>query len=92
MEKKCIQLKLQYHFANFNQRTGCTMFKKLALLKVEKLKTMIFPSGHYISLLNIPHVQKWLPFGKMHKHLVIVEFKIGGLIQILINFRVIYDV
>ena len=68
------------------------MFKKLAQLKVEKLKTMIFPSGHYISLLNLPHVQKWLRFGKMHKHLVIVEFKIGGLIQILINFRVIYDV
>ena len=28
----------------------------------------------------------------MHKRLVIVEFKTGALIRILINFRVIYDV
>ena len=28
------------------QRTGYTMYKKLALSKVEKLKTTIFPSGH----------------------------------------------
>ena len=68
------------------------MFKKLALSKVETLKTRIFPSGHLISLLNIPHVQKWLPFGKMHERLVIVEFKTGALIRIFINLRVIYDV
>ena len=68
------------------------MYKKLALSKVEKLKTTIFPSGQKISLLNISHVQKWLPFGKMHKRLVIVEFKTGALIRIFINLRVIYDV
>ena len=28
------------------QRTGYTMYKKLALSRVEKLKTTIFPSGH----------------------------------------------
>ena len=28
------------------KRTGYTMYKKLALSKVEKLKTTIFPSGH----------------------------------------------
>ena len=67
------------------------MYKKVALSKVEKLKTTIFPTGHLISLVNIPHVQKWLPFGKMHERLVIVEFKTGELIRIFINIRVIYD-
>ena len=42
-------------------------------------------------MLNIPHVQKWLPFGKMHECLVNEEFKIRALIPIFINFRVIYD-
>ena len=68
------------------------MYKKLALSKVEKLKTTIFPSGDKIILLNIPHVLKWFPFGKMHERLVIVELKTGALIRIFINFRVIYDV
>ena len=79
-------------FANLNQRTGYTMYKKLVLSKVEKLKTTIFPSGDWIILLNIPHVLKWFPFRKMHERLVILEFKIGALIRIFINFRVIYDV
>ena len=64
---------------------------KLALSIVEKLKT-IFLSAHKISLLNIPHVQKWLPIGKMHERLVIVEIRTVALIRILINFRVIYYV
>ena len=46
--------------------------------KLKKLKTTIFSSGHLINSLNIPHVQKWLPFGKIHERLVIVEFKIGA--------------
>ena len=57
-----------------------------------KIKDDDFPSGHEISLLNIPNVQKWLPFGKMHERLVIVEFKTGALIRIFINLKVIYDV
>ena len=38
------------------------------------------------------HVQKWLPFGKMHERLVIDVFKTGALIRTFTNLKVIYDV